>query len=70
MYKVDIPSEVNTIYIKPKHQSPHILAAKLSTIFFETWDFGTGFYYIQASKKMDVPMYERHYLIIRIYKGI
>jgi hypothetical protein len=70
MYKVKIPSAVNTIYIHPEHENPHILAAKLSTIFFKTWDFGTGFYYIQTSKKIDVPMYERHYLIIRIYKGM
>jgi hypothetical protein len=70
MYKVNVSSNFNTIYIQSKHQNPRILAAKLSTIFFETRDFGTGFYYIQTSKKMAIPIYERYYLIIRIRKEI
>lgn len=70
MYKVNVSSNFNIIYIQPKHQNPRILAAKLSTIFFNPWDFGTGFYYIQASKKTDIPIHERFYLIIRIHKEI
>jgi hypothetical protein len=70
MYKIDIPSEVNTIYIHPTHENPRILAAKLSTIFFGINDFGTCFYYIMASTDLLFSTGKRFCLIIKIYKGM
>jgi hypothetical protein len=70
MYKVDIPSEVNTIYITPKHQNPRVLAKKLNLIFFGINDFGTGFYYIGATTALTYHTNKRFFLIIRIYKEL